>query len=74
MSHCLQEITDGRGVDVAVEALGKALTFAQCTKSVQDRGKAVMIGVAAANVVREVEITRLVRRHLYNLAPTKYTC
>lgn len=65
-----QEITDGRGVDVAVEALGKALTFEQCTKSVRDGGKAVMIGLAATNVVGQIDITRLVRRQvsyiLYN--------
>jgi threonine dehydrogenase-like Zn-dependent dehydrogenase len=62
----LQEITDGRGVDVAVEALGKALTFSQCTKSVRDGGKAVMIGLAATNVIGEVDITRLVRRQVHN--------
>jgi threonine dehydrogenase-like Zn-dependent dehydrogenase len=66
MSYCLQEITDGRGVDVAVEALGKALTFSQCTKSVRDGGKAVMIGLAATNVIGEVDITRLVRREVHN--------
>ncbi|CAO2200255.1 unnamed protein product [Urochloa humidicola] len=60
----IKEITDGRGVDVAVEALGKALTFAQCTKSVRDGGKAVMIGLAATDVVGEVDITRLVRRQV----------
>lgn len=59
-----QEITDGRGVDVAVEALGKALTFAQCTQSVRDGGKAVMIGLAATNVIGEIDITRLVRRQV----------
>ncbi|KAL5229518.1 hypothetical protein ABZP36_028294 [Zizania latifolia] len=57
----IKEITDGRGVDVAVEALGKALTFSQCAKSVRDGGKAVMIGLAATNVMGEVDITRLVR-------------
>jgi Zn-dependent alcohol dehydrogenase len=60
----IKEITDGRGVDVAVEALGKALTFSQCTKSVRDGGKAVMIGLAATNVIGEVDITRLVRRQV----------
>ena len=53
-------------MDVAVEALGKALTFAQCTKSVRDGGKAVMIGLAATNVVGVVDITRLVRRQVHN--------
>lgn len=53
-------------MDVAVEALGKALTFSQCTKSVRDGGKAVMIGLAATNVIGEVDITRLVRRQVHN--------
>ncbi|PWZ07641.1 Succinate-semialdehyde dehydrogenase (acetylating) [Zea mays] len=60
----IKEITDGRGVDVAIEALGKALTFSQCAKSVRDGGKAVMIGLAATNVMGEVDITRLVRRQV----------
>ncbi|XP_072991419.1 uncharacterized protein [Typha latifolia] len=60
----IKEITDGRGVDVAVEALGKPLTFMQCTKSVRDGGKAVMIGLASTNVMGEVDITRLVRRQV----------
>lgn len=55
------------GVDVAIEALGKASTFAQCTKSVRDGGKAVIIGLAATNVVGEVDITRLVRRQVGSL-------
>ncbi|RZS07724.1 hypothetical protein BHM03_00038608 [Ensete ventricosum] len=58
------EITGGRGVDVAVEALGKPLTFMQCTKSVRDGGKAVMIGLAPTNAIGEVDITRLVRRQV----------
>ncbi|XP_074584649.1 uncharacterized protein LOC141840533 [Curcuma longa] len=60
----IKEITGGRGVDVAVEALGKPLTFMQCTKSVRDGGKAVMIGLAATNAIGEVDITRLVRRQV----------
>ncbi|MQL83414.1 hypothetical protein Taro_015887, partial [Colocasia esculenta] len=59
-----QEITGGMGVDVAIEALGKPLTFAQCTKSVRDGGKAVMIGLAAAGSVGEIDINRLVRRQV----------
>ncbi|XP_058097719.1 uncharacterized protein LOC131242835 [Magnolia sinica] len=60
----IKEITGGRGVDVAVEALGKPLTFLQCTQSVRDGGKAVMIGLAASNAIGEVDITRLVRRQI----------
>ena len=66
MPCCSQEITDGRGVDVAIDALGKALTFSQCAKSVRDGGKAVMIGLAATNVMGEVDITHLVRRQVCN--------
>uniref|UniRef100_A0A1D1Z9B1 Succinate-semialdehyde dehydrogenase (Acetylating) n=1 Tax=Anthurium amnicola TaxID=1678845 RepID=A0A1D1Z9B1_9ARAE len=52
------------GVDVAIEALGKPLTFMQCTKSVRDGGKAVMIGLAASSSMGEVDINRLVRRQV----------
>ncbi|KAB5511835.1 hypothetical protein DKX38_028863 [Salix brachista] len=56
------EITGGRGVDIAVEALGKPVTFSQCTQSVRDGGKAVMIGLAQAGAIGEIDINRLVRR------------
>lgn len=52
------------GVDVAVEALGKPLTFMQTVQSVRDGGKAVMIGLSAAGAVGEVDINRLVRRQV----------
>ncbi|KAJ1387773.1 Polyketide synthase, enoylreductase domain [Sesbania bispinosa] len=58
------EITGGKGVDVAVEALGKPQTFAQCTQSVKDGGKAVMIGLAQAGSLGQVDINRLVRRKI----------
>ncbi|KAF2294807.1 hypothetical protein P3X46_018288 [Hevea brasiliensis] len=60
----IREITGGRGVDIAVEALGKPLTFSQCTQSVRDGGKAVMIGLAKAGSVGEIDINRLVRRKI----------
>ncbi|KAF9660996.1 hypothetical protein SADUNF_Sadunf19G0021800 [Salix dunnii] len=47
------EITGGRGVDIALEALGKPQTFSQCTQSVRDGGKAVMIGLAQAGAIGE---------------------
>ena len=50
------------GVDVAVEALGRPQTFMQCTLSVKDGGKAVMIGLSQAGSVGEIDINRLVRR------------
>ncbi|XP_039033983.1 alcohol dehydrogenase 1B [Hibiscus syriacus] len=58
----VKEITGGSGVDIAVEALGKPQTFLQCIQSVRDGGKAVMIGLAKAGAVGEVDINRLVRR------------
>ncbi|XP_031493701.1 uncharacterized protein LOC116259871 [Nymphaea colorata] len=60
----IREITRGMGVDVAVEALGKPLTFMQTVQSVRDGGKAVMIGLSAAGAVGEVDINRLVRRQV----------
>ncbi|KAK7291494.1 hypothetical protein RIF29_06680 [Crotalaria pallida] len=58
------EITGGKGVDIAVEALGRPQTFSQCTHSVKDGGKAVMIGLAQAGAVGEMDINRLVRRKI----------
>ncbi|KAM7275671.1 hypothetical protein ACFE04_017537 [Oxalis oulophora] len=60
----IREITGGMGVDVAVEALGKPQTFLQCTQSVKDGGKAVMIGLSQAGSVGEIDINRLVRRKI----------
>lgn len=60
----IREITGGRGVDVAVEALGKPKTFLQCTQSVRDGGKAVMIGLTTSGAIGEVDINRLVRRQI----------
>lgn len=68
-----QEITGGLGVDVAVEALGKPQTFMQCTLSVKDGGKAVMIGLSQAGSVGEIDINRLVRRKVWVLAFLAYT-
>ena len=50
-----------------MEALGKTQTFAQCTLSVKDGGKAVMIGLAQAGSLGEVDINRLVRRKVCSL-------
>lgn len=62
IAFLLQEVTGGRGVDVAVEALGKPRTFLQCVQSVRDGGKAVMIGLTQSGAIGEVDINRLVRR------------
>lgn len=60
----IKEITGGVGVDIAIEALGKPRTFQQCTQSVRDGGKAVMIGLADSRARGEVDINRLVRRQV----------
>lgn len=60
----IKEITDGRGVDIAVEALGNPKTFVQTSLAVKDGGKAVIVGLAPFGVMAEVDITRLVRRQI----------
>ena len=60
----IKEITGGRGVDVAIECLGKPKTFFQTINAVRDGGKAVMVGIAPIGVMAEVEITKIVRRQI----------
>ncbi len=58
------EITGGRGVDVAFEALGRPQTFELALSLLGDGGRAVMVGIAPAGVTGQIDITRLVRRKL----------
>ena len=58
----IMEITGGRGVDAAFEALGRPGTVQQAFRSVADGGRVVMIGIAAAGETVPLEITRIVRR------------
>eukprot|EP00898_Chlorokybus_atmophyticus_P001780 jgi/Chlat1/2602/Chrsp178S02453 len=60
----IMAITGGRGVDVALEALGRPDTFQQAVKAVRDGGRAVMVGIAPVGVTAAIEITRLVRRKI----------
>ncbi|MDR7598825.1 MAG: alcohol dehydrogenase catalytic domain-containing protein [Armatimonadota bacterium] len=60
----VREVTAGRGVDVAFEALGRPETFVQAVESVRDGGRAVMVGIAPVGVTAPVEITRVVRRKI----------
>ncbi|GJP40195.1 hypothetical protein CLOM_g24472 [Closterium sp. NIES-68] len=62
--EAVRAITGGRGVDVAVEALGRRETFMQVVQAVRDGGRAVMVGIAAAGTTADVDITRLVRRNI----------
>ena len=67
-----QEITRGMGVDIAVDALGKLQTFFQCTQSVRDGGKAVMVGLTQTGAIGELDINRLVRRKVSILWPMEF--
>ncbi|MDP8923369.1 MAG: zinc-binding dehydrogenase [Chloroflexota bacterium] len=58
----VREITGGRGVDVAFEALGRPETFVLAASIVRAGGRAVMVGIAPAGTTAAVEITPLVRR------------
>ena len=58
----VRELTGGRGVDVAFEALGRPETFEQASAMIADGGTLVAIGIAAGAATAAIEITRLVRR------------
>ena len=58
----IKKLSGGKGVDVAIEALGSPITVQQAFNSVRDGGKVVLIGIAAAGVEVPLEITRFVRR------------
>lgn len=60
----LLSITNGKGVDVCVEALGKKTTIEQSINLVKDGGKAVITGLAPLWEKAEIELTRLVRRQI----------
>jgi Zn-dependent alcohol dehydrogenase len=60
----LRSLTNGMGVDVCIEALGKPHTFTQAFQAVADGGRAVMVGIAPQGMLAEIEITRLVRRQI----------
>jgi len=60
----VRELTEGRGVDVAFEALGLPQTFTQAFECIRDGGRMVPVGIAPGRTTAAVEITRLVRREL----------
>lgn len=60
----VRELTNGQGVDVAFEALGRPDTFVQAFDCIRDGGRMVAVGIAAGRTAAAVEITRLVRREL----------
>jgi Zn-dependent alcohol dehydrogenase len=58
----VRELTGGRGVDAAFEALGRPATFTQAFRMLADGGRMVAIGIAAGVESAQIEITPLVRR------------
>ena len=63
-TQAVSELTSGRGVDVAFEALGRAETFQTACAVVGDGGSAVVVGIGAAGTQGQVDLTRLPRRKL----------
>jgi S-(hydroxymethyl)glutathione dehydrogenase/alcohol dehydrogenase len=57
-------LTDGRGVDVAIEALGRPETVVNAFMMTRDGGRMVVIGIAPGTTTAGIEITRLVRRSI----------
>ncbi len=60
----VRELTDGDGVDVAFEALGRPETFQQAVAMVGEGGTMVAVGIADGAATAAVGITHLVRRSL----------
>jgi len=58
------ELTDGEGVELAFEALGRPGTIRQALEIVGLGGRAVVIGVSALGQLTEIESNLLVRRQL----------
>jgi len=58
----IRELTGGRGVDVAFEALGRPDTVLTAFDSVREGGRVVVVGLAPTSVAAPIEITRMVRR------------
>ncbi|GIX49149.1 MAG: hypothetical protein KatS3mg131_3360 [Candidatus Tectimicrobiota bacterium] len=58
----VNSLTAGRGVDVAIEALGRPETVVNAFLMTRDGGRTVVIGIAPGTTPAPIEITRLVRR------------
>jgi succinate semialdehyde reductase (NADPH) len=55
-------LTNSRGVDVAIEALGRPETVVNAFMMARDGGRVVVVGIAPGTTTAGIEITRLVRR------------
>ncbi|GAA2776285.1 zinc-binding dehydrogenase [Saccharopolyspora taberi] len=62
--QAIREITGGRGVDVAFEALGRVATFEVARDSVVEGGQVVIVGIAPRGTVGEFDLATIARRKL----------
>ncbi|CAM00713.1 Zn-dependent alcohol dehydrogenase [Saccharopolyspora erythraea NRRL 2338] len=60
----IREITGGRGVDVAFEALGSVPTFEAARDSVVEGGQIVVVGIAPRGTSGEFDLATIARRKL----------
>lgn len=60
----VREITGGRGVDVAFEALGAVPTFGVARDSVVEGGHVVVVGIAPKGITGEFDLATIARRKL----------
>ncbi|GAB3298846.1 zinc-binding dehydrogenase [Parasphingorhabdus pacifica] len=62
--EAIREITGGRGVDVAFEALGNVGTFNVARDSVVEGGQVVVVGIAPKGTSAEFDLATIARRKL----------
>ncbi|PWI58993.1 alcohol dehydrogenase [Sulfoacidibacillus thermotolerans] len=60
----VKALTGGKGVDIAIEALGSAQTFSLAADLVRDGGRITVVGIAKTGVSTDIELQRVVRRSL----------
>lgn len=63
-AEAVRELTGGRGVDVAFEALGNVTTFGIARDSVVEGGQVVVAGIAPRGTSAEFDLATIARRKL----------
>lgn len=63
-AEAIMELTGGRGVDVAFEALGSSATTRQAVEMTREGGRTVVVGIPPAGTSLEVDLARIVRRKI----------
>lgn len=59
--EALRELTDGRGVDVAIEVIGSPVTTRQALRSTRRAGQTVVVGVGEGAAAVDIPLTPFVR-------------